>query len=281
MEIIRSVHEMQTFADRMRAEGKTLSLVPTMGYLHQGHFSLVRQAREDSDVVVVSIFINPAQFGPGEDLSTYPRNFERDATLLKEKKVDVVFYPPVKEMYPEPSLTAIYVHRLTDVLCGAERAGHFDGVVLVVAKLFNITKPHKAYFGAKDFQQQVVIRRMVADLNLDTEIVTCPIVREEDGLAMSSRNSYLSADDRTRARVLNKSLDEAERMAKAGERDAEVICKKMREMIAGQNPVRIYYIAAVHPETLEPIKEINGPVLFILAVKFGKARLIDNRLVEV
>lgn len=280
MEIIRNIHEMQRFADGIRASGKILSLVPTMGYLHEGHLSLVRGARKASDVVVVSIFVNPTQFGPGEDLASYPRDFESDRYLLEKEKVDVIFAPSVKEMYPEPSLTEVYVSRLTETLCGAQRPGHLEGVTLVVAKLFNICKPHKAYFGAKDFQQQLVIRRMVADLNFDVEIITCPIVREEDGLAMSSRNAYLSNDERRRAVIINQSLNEAERMVKEGEPDTAVILKRMGEMISAERPRKIDYISAVHPETLEPIRQIEGPVLFAVAVRFGKARLIDNRLVE-
>jgi len=280
MEIIRTIREMQDFADRVRASGRILGFVPTMGYLHQGHLSLVRSARQECDVVVVSIFVNPTQFGPGEDLSTYPRNFERDAVLLKDEKTDVVFYPPISEMYPEPSLTGIHVHRLTDVLCGAARPGHFDGVTLVVAKLFNIVKPHRAYFGAKDFQQQAVIRRMVRDLNFDVEVVTCPTVRESDGLALSSRNTYLSPEERARALVLNRSLLEAERMVRAGERDAGRILAAMRRMIEEQRPARIDYVSAVDPQTLESVSRIEGPVVFAVAARFGKARLIDNRLVE-
>ncbi|TKJ42904.1 pantoate--beta-alanine ligase [candidate division TA06 bacterium B3_TA06] len=280
MEIIRTIREMQMFADEARGRSKIIGLVPTMGYLHEGHLSLVRRAREESDVVVVSIFVNPAQFGPGEDLSSYPRDFDSDRMLLQKERVDVIFAPSVAQMYPEPSLTYVYVHLLTETLCGADRPGHLDGVSLVVAKLFNICKPHKAYFGAKDFQQQLVIRRMVADLNFDIQIITCPIVREPDGLAMSSRNTYLSSDARRRALVLNHSLEEAERMVKAGERNVETILGKMREMIEAKNPDRIDYVSAVDPNTLEPIQEIKCPVLFALAAKFGKSRLIDNRLVE-
>lgn len=280
MEIIQTIREMQIFADEARGRGKIIGFVPTMGYLHQGHLSLVRRAREESDVVVISIFINPTQFGPGEDLSAYPRDFDSDRFLLERENADVIFAPSVEEMYHGPSLTHVYIHRLTETLCGADRPGHFDGVSLVVAKLFNITKPHKAFFGAKDFQQQLVIRRMVRDLNFDVEIVTCPIVREPDGLALSSRNAYLSSDERRRALVLNHSLEEAERLVKEGEGNAAVILNKMREMIEAKNPDRIDYVSAVDPNTLESIQEIKCPVLFALAVRFGKARLIDNRLVE-
>ncbi|MBD3285637.1 pantoate--beta-alanine ligase [candidate division WOR-3 bacterium] len=280
MEIVRTVHEMQTYSDEVRAQGSITGLVPTMGYLHEGHLSLVRRAREDADIVIVSIFVNPTQFGPGEDLSTYPRDFESDVHLLEKENADVIFNPAVSGMYPEPSLTNVYVHKLTQGLCGADRPGHFEGVALVVAKLLNIVKPHKAFFGAKDFQQQAVIRRMVTDLNFDVEIVTCPVVRERDGLAMSSRNMYLTSDERERAAVLNQSLEEAERLIKEGERSVDAILNRMRTMIQSKNPVKIDYVSAVDPDTLEPVTGIRGPVLLAVAVRFGKARLVDNRLVE-
>ncbi len=281
MEIIRTVREMQTWADEARAEGKSIGFVPTMGYLHEGHMSLVRRARGEADLVVVSVFVNPAQFGPGEDLTAYPRDFDSDRFLLEKEKVDVIFYPEVGEMYPEPSLTHVYVHRLTGHLCGKTRPGHFDGVSLVVAKLFNIVKPHAAYFGQKDWQQLAVIGRMVRDLDFDIRIVACHIVREADGLAMSSRNTYLTPDERKRALVLNRALAEADKMVTDGQRDASVILKRMFDMIAAANPDRIDYVAAVDPETLEEVKKIKGTVLFALAVKFGRARLIDNRLIPV
>jgi len=280
MDIIETVREMQEYANRLRSDGNVIGLVPTMGYLHEGHLSLVRRAKKETDVVLVSIFVNPVQFGPGEDLSTYPRDLESDEHLLKKEEVDILFNPSTIQMYPEPGLTNIYVHRISTTLCGNIRSGHFDGVALVVAKLLNITKPHKAFFGAKDFQQQVVIRRMARDLNFDVEIITCPIVRDEDGLALSSRNMYLSKDERRRALVLNESLEEAEHLIKKGEHRADTICDRMRVMIEKRSPDRIDYISAVNPETLEPVRTIEGPVLFAVAVRFGKARLIDNRLVE-
>lgn len=280
MKIIRSIQKMQAFSDQVRGQGMIIGLVPTMGYLHEGHLSLVRRAREESDILLVSIFVNPVQFGPGEDLGSYPRDFSSDCNLLEREKADVVFAPGVAEMYPEPSFTNIYIHKLTKTLCGADRPGHFEGVALVVAKLFNICKPHKAYFGAKDFQQQVVIRRMVRDLNFDVEIVTCPTVREPDGLALSSRNKYLKNDQRKRALVLNQSLKNAQAMVEKGQRDAGVILKKMIETIEESKPEKIEYISAVDPETLETVSKIEGPVLFALAVRFGRARLIDNMLVE-
>lgn len=280
MEIIREIKEMQEKADELRAEKKLIGLVPTMGYLHQGHLELVRQARRECDVVIVSIFVNPSQFGPGEDLSTYPRDFESDKNLLEREEADYIFYPSVREMYPESSLTSIFVSRLSETLCGAHRPGHFEGVLLVVAKLFNISKPHRAYFGEKDYQQQVIIRRMVADLNFDVEIVTCPTVREDDGLAVSSRNKYLTPDERTQARILNQVLTEAAEMVRKGERNTKIILDKMRRMIREKTQARVEYVSAVDPETLADISNIEGPVLFALALKLGKARLIDNRLVE-
>jgi len=271
---------MQVFADEARTKGRRTGFVPTMGYLHEGHLSLVRRARAECDLVTVSIFVNPVQFGPGEDFSSYPRDFESDKFLLEKEKVNVIFNPSVNQMYPEPSLVNVFVHRLTETLCAAIRPGHFEGVALVVLKLLNAVKPHKAYFGAKDWQQQVVIRRMVEDINLDVEIVTCPIVREPDGLAMSSRNIYLSKDDRARALVLNQSLNEAERLVKKGERDVQAVLSRMREMITEKTTEKIDYVSAVDPVTLHPVQKIEGPTLFALAARFGKARLIDNRLVE-
>ncbi len=281
MEIIRTVKEMQKYSAELRKNGKTVALVPTMGYLHKGHLSLVGAACRDNDAVVVSIFVNPTQFTQSDDLSTYPRNFERDATLLKQEKVDAIFYPEVAEIYPEPSLTSIYVHRLSDVLCGKHRPGHFDGVCLIVAKLFNIVNPHRAYFGAKDFQQLAIIRRMSKDLNFNIEIVTCPIVREVDGLAMSSRNIYLDKDERARALILNQALSKAEAMINLGERGTKKILAVLKKMIEEKTPSKIDYISAVDPETLQDIEVVTGSVLFALAVKFGKARLIDNRLIVI
>ncbi len=280
MEIIRSVYDMQKYAEGARCARRTIGFVPTMGYLHEGHLSLVRRARTETELVVVSIFINPTQFGSGEDLSSYPRDFDSDQFLLEKEKADVIFAPGVSQMYPEPSLTRIYVHKLGNVLCGEVRPGHFEGVALVVLKLLNIVKPHRIYFGAKDWQQQTVVRRMVGDLSVDVKIVTCPTVRDEDGLALSSRNSYLSQEERKRALVLYKSLKEAERLVKSGERNVDAILKRMTEMIAESNPDKIDYVSAVHPETLEPLERLEGPVLFAAAARFGRARLIDNIMVN-
>ncbi len=279
--IFRRIQKIRDFVDSVKNQGKTVGFVPTMGYLHEGHLSLVRCARQENDVVVVSIFVNPTQFGPDEDFKDYPRDFKRDVSLLKKENVDVVFAPDIAEMYPEPSLTTVHVKKLTQHLCGAKRKGHFDGVCLVVSKLFNIVRPHRAYFGKKDYQQYRVIERMVKDLNFDLEIVPCPIVREKDGLAMSSRNVYLTERERKDAVCLYRSLKLADELIKSGVRDVCVIVEKMRKFILGFESVeKIDYIEVVDKYTLEPVTEIKGRELIALAVYIGKARLIDNMEVE-
>ncbi len=281
MEVIKSVKKMQKRADEIREAKKIIGFVPTMGYLHEGHLSLVRIARKKADVVVVSIFVNPIQFLPEEDYNSYPRDFKRDKKLLQKEKVDIIFYPSVREMYPEKLLTKVSVSYLTETLCGEKRPGHFDGVATVVAKLFNIVKPHFAVFGEKDFQQQVVIKKMVKDLNFDVKIVTGPTVRERDGLAVSSRNEYLSPEERKRAPVLYRSLELAKKMVKKGEKDPEKIKKAMLEMIKKEKPSKIDYVEIVNPETLHPVPKIEKKVLVAVAVRFGKARLIDNILLKI
>jgi len=281
MEVIKSVKKMQKRADEIREAKKIIGFVPTMGYLHEGHLSLVRIARKKADVVVVSIFVNPIQFLPEEDYNSYPRDFKRDKKLLQKEKVDIIFYPSVREMYPEKLLTKVSVPYLTETLCGEKRPGHFDGVATVVAKLFNIVKPHFAVFGEKDFQQQVVIKKMVKDLNFDVKIVTGPTVRERDGLAVSSRNEYLSPEERKRAPVLYRSLELAKKMVKKGEKDPEKIKKAMLEMIKKEKPSKIDYVEIVNPETLHPVSKIEKKVLVAVAVRFGKARLIDNILLKI
>ncbi|MBU1704198.1 MAG: pantoate--beta-alanine ligase [Nanoarchaeota archaeon] len=279
MLVIKTVKEMQQFSEKVRAEGKTIGFVPTMGYLHDGHLSLARKAKE-CDVVVASIFVNPTQFGENEDLDAYPRDFERDKTLLEKEGVDVIFYPTTQEMYPEDKLTWVEVFGLTDVLCGASRPTHFRGVTTVVAKLFNIVKPHKAYFGQKDYQQSLVIRKMVKDLNFDVEIVTCPIVREKDGLAMSSRNTYLDEEQRKSALSLSQSLKMAKELIDKGEDEAEFIKEKITEFISKQPFTKIDYVEIVNSENLKKLDKIEGKVLIALAVFVGKPRLIDNMLIE-
>lgn len=264
-----------------RKHGKTIGLVPTMGYLHQGHLSLMERARQECDVVVISIFVNPTQFGEGEDFDEYPRDLERDAGLAESVGVDAIFAPPVEEMYPGGYCTYVNVEKLTDVMCGASRPGHFRGVCTVVSKLFNIIQPHKAFFGQKDAQQAIVIKRMVKDLNIPVEVITCPIVREEDGLAMSSRNVYLNPRERKAALVLSRSLALARQMIKQGERDRRKVQEAMQNLIEQEPLAKIDYIAIREGENLAEIDDLHGKVLIALAVRIGKTRLIDNMQMEV
>ncbi|MFH1942130.1 MAG: pantoate--beta-alanine ligase [bacterium] len=281
MKVIRTVREMQAEAEKHRQVGRMIGFVPTMGYLHEGHLSLIRIARSRADVVVVSIFVNPTQFGPEEDLDKYPRDFRSDEKLAEEAGADIIFYPSEKEMYPYDFLTFVSVEEITDVLCGASRPGHFRGVATVCVKLFHAVKPHFAVFGQKDAQQVVVIRRMVKDLNFDVEIVTGPIVREVDGLAMSSRNAYLSKEERKDALSLNQSLKLAEEMVRNSERRVDVIVHAMKELIDGGKRTRIDYISVVYPETLRELDEIEDKALVALAVFVGKTRLIDNTIIDI
>ncbi|RKY69013.1 MAG: pantoate--beta-alanine ligase [Candidatus Latescibacterota bacterium] len=280
MRVIEQVRAMQAWADKVRREGKRIGLVPTMGCLHEGHLSLIRLARKRTDVVVVSIFVNPTQFGPTEDFEKYPRTFDRDRELVEQAGGEIIFAPGVEEMYPPGFDTSVTVARLTKGLCGASRPGHFRGVTTVVTKLLCAAKPHVAVFGQKDFQQAAVIRRMVRDLNLDVEIVTAPIVREADGLAMSSRNAYLSPKERRDARVLFQSLEKAEKMVRDGEREASEIIAAMKTEIEAKPAARIDYVAVVDAETLEPVTHLKGRALVALAVWIGKTRLIDNVVLE-
>jgi pantoate--beta-alanine ligase len=281
MRIIESVTEMQQQAEAWRREGKRIALVPTMGYLHEGHLALMREARNHGDEIVVSIFVNPTQFGPGEDFERYPRDMERDVLLAGEVGVTAVFAPPVKEMYPERYQTFVEVMEVTRPLCGRSRPVHFRGVTTVVTKLFNAVKPHAAVFGEKDFQQLTVIRRMVRDLNMDVRIIGHPIVRESDGLAMSSRNVYLTPSQREAALNLSRALTEAEQLAGGGERRGPVILGKVKERVHSNGELRIDYAELCNPETLEDVSEIRGPTLLALAAFVGKTRLIDNRVLKV
>ena len=253
----------------------TVGLVPTMGYLHEGHLALIRRAREECDRVFVSIFVNPTQFGPKEDLSRYPRDLERDFRLI-EPFTDVVWTPSAEDMYPKGYQTWVEVEAVTRPLEGAMRPGHFRGVTTVVAKLFNAVQPHKAYFGQKDAQQVAVIRQMVRDLNFPLEVVVCPTTREPDGLAMSSRNVYLDADQRRAATVLFRSLSAAKEIYEAGERNAEVIRGKMKEVLAGEPLAEAQYVSCADYDTLEELDELKGKALLSMAVFIGKTRLIDN-----
>lgn len=279
MKNIKNIKKMQSISDRLRKKGKSIGLVPTMGYLHAGHLSLVRAARRECDIVVVSIFVNPTQFGPKEDYKKYPRDLSRDKKLLKDLHVDILFYPKAEDMYKKGSFTYVEVEKLGKVLCGVSRPGHFRGVTTVVAKLFEIVKPDVAYFGEKDFQQQLIIKRMVKDLNMDIKIKALPIVREPDGLAMSSRNMYLKQDERKEAATLYQSLKLAKSMVKDGEKVSRRILKAMRGLIRKKPKVRIDYLGAYDPETLEEVKRIRGKTLFALAACVGPTRLIDNMVI--
>ncbi|MGB9789470.1 MAG: pantoate--beta-alanine ligase [Thermotoga caldifontis] len=269
---------MKQISESERAAGKKIGFVPTMGYLHEGHLSLVRRCRQENDVVVVSIFVNPTQFGPNEDYASYPRDLNRDLSMLQAENVDYVFVPSVEEMYPPHYSTYVVEESLSKYLCGKSRPTHFRGVCTVVTKLFNIVKPHRAYFGQKDAQQFRIIRRMVRDLNMDVEVIECPIVREPDGLAMSSRNVYLVGEERKQALALYQSLKIAEQLYRAGERSAERIKEKMLEHFAKFNLVRVDYVEIVDEETLQPVERLEGKVLVAVAAWVGKARLIDNTI---
>lgn len=275
-----TVAGMKAAAAELRARGRSIGLVPTMGYLHEGHLSLVRECRKRADVTVVSIFVNPLQFGPQEDFRRYPRDPERDASLLEKEGVDILFLPADGDMYPEGYRTSVEVAGLQDKLCGRLRPGHFKGVATVVHKLFNIVRPDYAFFGQKDAQQVVVLRRMAKDLNMDVEIRALPIIREPDGLAMSSRNTYLSAEERRAALVLSRSLEEARRTFEKGERAASLIRQRLLRAIASEPLAKMDYAEVVDPSSLEPVERIEGRALVALAVSIGKTRLIDNTILD-
>lgn len=280
MEVIESVKEMQRRAEALRLAGHTLSLVPTMGFLHEGHLELMRVAKKHSDILIISIFVNPTQFGPTEDFQQYPRDPEGDLKKAGEVGVDIVFMPTAEQMYPPGSQTKVRVEKVTQHLCGLSRPGHFEGVTTVVAKLFNITKPHIAVFGQKDYQQLTVISRMVMDLDMDIEIIGVPTVREPDGLAMSSRNSYLSPEQRRSALCLKESLELAEKMVKEGERNCAVVKQAIEALIRSRPFTRIDYVSLCHPVTLEEVDAFGEETLLALAVKVGETRLIDNTLIR-
>lgn len=277
MLIAKSIAEMK--AARMK-NPSSVGFVPTMGYLHNGHLALVKQARAENSAVVVSIFVNPTQFGPTEDFKTYPRDTERDLAMLQKEKTDIVFMPSPEEMYPERFSSWIDVEKITDRLEGSYRPGHFRGVATVVAKLFNIVEPTRAYFGQKDAQQVLVIQKMVKDLNMNLAIVVSPTVREGDGLAMSSRNIYLNPQERQAATVLFKALTLAQSLWKKGERDAETVRRQMTSLISEEPLAKIEYVSIADAQTLEELPEIDRLALVSLAVKIGKTRLIDNILLE-
>lgn len=276
MDIITTVEGVRKQVKEWRKEGLTVGLVPTMGYLHEGHKSLIDKAVAENDRVVVSVFVNPIQFGPSEDLASYPRDLERDAELCEKAGANVIFHPEDSEMYFDDFCTYVDMDDLTKGLCGKTRPTHFRGVCTVVSKLFHIVAPDRAYFGQKDAQQLAVIRRMVRDLNFDLEIVGCPIVREEDGLAKSSRNTYLSAEERKAAVVLHKGLTEGEKLLEAGEKDAAKVIAAVREVIEKEPLAKIDYVELVDWNTLKPVNTVEDTVLMAIAVYIGKTRLIDN-----
>jgi pantoate--beta-alanine ligase len=276
MKIICSVKEMWAFSENIRNKGQKIAFVPTMGFFHDGHVSLMREGRSRGDSLAISIYVNPTQFGPHEDFEKYPRDFERDRALAEGVGVDVIFYPENKEMYPEYYQTDVNVEKVTQNLCGISRPGHFRGVTTVCAKLFNSVKPHYAIFGKKDFQQLIAIQRMVKDLNMDLEIVGMPIVREADGLAMSSRNVYLKEDERESALSLSRSLKLAKRMYDGGERSASIILKEVKEFIEGHPHAGVDYARICDTTNLTDIERLEGESVLALAVRVSKTRLIDN-----
>jgi len=280
MQIAKTIAEITASVAQARKAGKTIGFVPTMGALHDGHVSLIEAAATRCGHVVVSIFVNPTQFGPGEDLNKYPRPFEKDLAICEKHGADTVFAPQVQEMYPRENLTWVNVEQLTDRLCGEFRPGHFRGVATVCAKLFDIVCPDVAFFGQKDAQQALVIRRMVADLNMPLEIVVCPTVREPDGLAMSSRNQYLSPQERKDATRIARSLERCLESIEAGERAAEVLRGQIRQILEQMPATRIEYISICDSETLEELDRVRGRVLVAVAVRMKSTRLIDNILVD-
>lgn len=281
MRVIRNISQMRQFSENIRTQGKRIAFVPTMGFLHEGHLSLIDYGRKNAHVLIISVFVNPTQFGEGEDLQQYPRDLGRDCKLARKAGVDVVFVPEVSEMYPKDFQTYVTVESLSQLLCGAFRPGYFRGVTTVVAKLFNIIKPHIAIFGKKDFQQWVIIRKMVEDLKFDIEVIGLPTVREHDGLAMSSRNGYLTKKERASALSLYQSLNMAEAMVASGEKDASQIVCKIKDFILSKPYTKIEYVKICSPDTLKDIETLEDKALLAMAVKVGRARLVDNALLEV
>ena len=276
MKVIESVKKMQEFSEFLRNSGKKIAFVPTMGYFHRGHLSLMKEGRKRGDCLIISIYVNPTQFGPGEDLEKYPRDFESDGKLSEDVGVDVIFYPPDSEMYPEHYQTFVDVERVTNNLCGLSRPGHFRGVTTICAKLFNIVKPHVTVFGKKDFQQLVTIKRMVTDLNMDLDVVGMPTIRETDGLAMSSRNTYLKEEERESALSLSRSLKLAKELYDNGERNAGKIIDETKKFIEGHPHTKIDYVNMCDTTTMNDVEYLESEAVIALAVRVGAARLIDN-----
>lgn len=280
MVILKTIDEVRNQVKAWKKEGLSVGLVPTMGYLHEGHQSLIKKSVEQNDRTVVSVFVNPMQFGPNEDLESYPRDLDADAKLCEETGADVIFNPEPSEMYAEGFCSYVNMTGLPDALCGLTRPVHFKGVCTVVNKLFNIVTPDRAYFGRKDAQQLAIIMRMVKDLNMDIEIVGCPIIREEDGLAKSSRNIYLTPEERKAAVVLSKAVKLGQKLIADGEKDAKTVVDKMKELISSEPLADIDYVEMVDMDTMKALDKIEGHVLCAMAVRFGKARLIDNFITE-
>jgi pantoate--beta-alanine ligase len=280
MQIIKTIKDMQALSRGLKIEKKTIGFVPTMGALHEGHLSLVRRSKKENDITVVSIFVNPIQFGPKEDFKQYPRDLEGDLKKLDILDTDIVFVPDEKEMYAQGFSTVINVGTIGEILCGVTRKGHFNGVATVVAKLFNIVMPQRAYFGQKDFQQSVIIKKLVRELNFDIDIIVCPIVREPDGLAMSSRNSYLNQDERKAAVILYKALRHGEELINKGIKDVSHLKEEIRSVLSSEPLAKTEYVEIVDPESLEDIKEIKTQAVICIAVRIGTTRLIDNLIVS-
>ena len=276
MKIVSTVNDVRSTVKEWKKSGLKVGLVPTMGFLHEGHLSLIKKAVSENDKVVVSVFVNPTQFGPNEDFEAYPRDLNKDAQLCKESGADLIFHPEPEEMYPDGFCSSVNMTGLTDALCGKSRPIHFQGVCTVVSKLFNIVAPDNAYFGEKDAQQLAIIKRMVKDLNFDIKITGCPIIREEDGLAKSSRNTYLNPEERQAALVLSKAVKCGRSLVEGGEKDSAVILKEMKSIIENEPLARIDYVEIVDMNTMKNIDTVKGDVLCAMAVYIGKTRLIDN-----
>lgn len=280
MKVVGTIKEVRTLVKEWKKNGESVGFVPTMGYLHEGHGSLITKARENNDKVVVSIFVNPLQFGPSEDLESYPRDLEKDSKFCESLGADLIFHPEPEEMYHDDFSSYVDMSVLTEELCGLSRPVHFRGVCTVVSKLFNIVQPDNAYFGEKDAQQLAIIKHMVQDLNMDVNVVGCPIVREEDGLAKSSRNTYLSTEERQAALILSKTIELAKKLIAEGEKDADVVVAKMKANIETEPMAKIDYVKAVNGLTMQQQKEIKAPMLIAMAVYIGKTRLIDNAIIS-
>lgn len=280
MKVITSIKELQAKVTESKLQSKSIGFVPTMGFLHEGHLTLIKKAREENDIVILSIFVNPLQFGPEEDFETYPRDFDKDRSLAESEKVDYVFFPSVEEMYPQTPSVTVMVNERTDVLCGKSRPGHFDGVATVLTKLFNIAMPDRAYFGKKDAQQVAVVHGLIDDFNFPIELIAVDIIREEDGLAKSSRNVKILANERTQSPALYQSLQTAKEAIEKGERDPAEIVSLISKKIDNETDGQIDYVEIYSYPQLRPLKELTGTIIIALAVKFSSVRLIDNLILD-